>query len=227
MARVQDDVNELRRLYLRVLGWSAVICASTSTGIAMISNDFVHVVLGPKWTSIIPLMPWLALAAGVLGLSSGAFGTFDLLNMPMRGAKMLIVRLFMMVLVMVPVAFITRDLIDVAAARLGVTVVFIPTLFFAIGRAVGVRPGSQISALWRPIAAAGIMALTIWCANLLVPANMVLRMIFDVVFGGVIYAGALLFMWGVGGRPEGPERDVLLILHGRYRQATAWKAPEH
>jgi lipopolysaccharide exporter len=209
MARVQDDVDELRRLYLRVLGWSATICASTSTGIAVISNDFVHVVLGPKWVSVVPLMPWLALAAGVLGLSSGAFGTFDVLNMPRRGARMLLLRLFMMALVIVPVAFVTRDLVAVAAARLFVTIIFIPTLFLAVGAAVGVRPGSQLAVVWRPFLAAGVMALAIWGGNGFAPTNMILRLIFDVAFGAAAYVGALFAMWGIVGRPESTERDLL------------------
>ncbi len=219
MARVQDDRRELRRLYLRVLGWSAAICASTSTGIAMISSDFVRVVLGPKWLSVIPLMPWLAMAAGVLGLSSGAFGTFDVLNMPRRGARMLLLRLFMMAAVIVPIAYATHNLIDVAAARLVVTVIFIPTLFLAIGAAVGVRPSEQIEALWRPILAAGIMAVVIWSANTVFPPQILLRMLFDVILGGLTYAGALLSLWAIAGRPESPERDALSFLRSRFRFA--------
>lgn len=221
MARVQHDVVQLRRLYLRVLGWSAAICASTSTGMAMISNDFVHVVLGPKWVSVVPLMPWLALAAGVLGLSSGAFGTFDVLNMPRRGARMALVRLLMMTVIIVPVAFITRDLIAVGVARLIVTVVFIPTLFLAVGSVVGVRPMSQIAAVWRPITAAGIMALAIWGANRFVPDNMMLRMFFDVVLGAAVYAGALLSLWRFAGRPDSPERDALSFLQRQFRIAAS------
>ena len=219
MARVQDDKRELRRLYLRVLGWSAAICASTSTGVAMISSDFVHVVLGPKWLSVIPLMPWLAMAAGVLGLSSGAFGTFDVLNMPRRGARMLLLRLFMMAIVIVPVAYATHDLIDVAVSRLAVTAIFIPTLFLAIGVAVGVSPSEQIEALWRPILAAGIMAVVIWSANMVFPPQMLLRMCFDVVLGGAAYISALLGLWAIAGCPESPERDALSFLRTRFRFA--------
>jgi lipopolysaccharide exporter len=217
MARVQDDVDELRRLYLRALGWSAAICASTSTGIAMISSDFVHVVLGPKWVSVVPLMPWLALAAGVLGLSSGAFGTFDVLNMPRRGARMLLLRLFMMGLVIAPVAFVTRDLVAVAASRLFVTIIFIPTLFLAVGTAVGVRPASQLAAVWRPFLAAGIMALAIWGGNTFAPANMILRLIFDVAIGAVAYVGTLFVLWRVAGRPDSAERDALSFVRNRLK----------
>jgi lipopolysaccharide exporter len=185
----------------------------------MISSDFVHVVLGPKWVSIVPLTPWLALAAGVLGLSSGAFGTPDVLNMPRRGARMLLLRLFMMALVIVPVAFVTRDLVAVAAARLFVTIIFIPTLFLAVGAAVGVRPASQLATGWRPILAAGIMASAIWGANLLAPANMMLRLVTDVALGTAVYIGALFVLWGIAGRPESAERDLLSFLRSRLRFA--------
>ncbi len=113
----------------------------------MIARDMVQIVLGPKWTDTIHLIPWLALAAGVLGLASGAFGTFDTLNMPRQGARMALVRLFMLVLVITPVAFFTRELAMVAAARLAVTILFIPALLLAVGRRQYNIPKSQAEML--------------------------------------------------------------------------------
>jgi len=62
MATVQDDWQRRRELYLRVLYWSALICASTSIGVALVANDMADLVLGSKWHDVKPLMPWLALS---------------------------------------------------------------------------------------------------------------------------------------------------------------------
>ena len=105
MAQMQHSRDGSRELYLRALGWSAVICCSTSVGIALVAHDLVLVVLGQKWVSAIPLMPWLALGAGVLGLSSGAFGTLDAFGLPHIGARIQWMRLAMLVVVFVPVAY--------------------------------------------------------------------------------------------------------------------------
>jgi O-antigen/teichoic acid export membrane protein len=221
MAKVQDDAAELRRLYLRALGWSAVICASTSTGVAMIARDMVPILLGPKWIATIALIPWLALAAGVLGLTSGAFGTFDALNMPRRGARMALVRLAMLAVVIMPVAYLTRDLTIVAASRLAVTALFVPTLFLSVGKAVGATPASQMDVLWRPVVAACMMALGIATANSFLAEGGAVRLLADIALGSMIYAGTLFAAWQIAGRPLSPEADVAGLLAGTFRRVMA------
>ncbi len=151
MATVQNDPEKLRALYLRVLSWSAAICSATSVGTAMVSADLVTVVLGPKWLDTIPLMPWLALAAGLIALVSGAYTTFDTLGMPSRGARLQWTRLLYLVIAIVPVAILTRDIVLVAAARFVVTAVFIPTVFLVVGRTIDVSARDYLSVLWRPL----------------------------------------------------------------------------
>jgi O-antigen/teichoic acid export membrane protein/polysaccharide pyruvyl transferase WcaK-like protein len=223
MAKVQHDPGELRRLYLRALGWSAVICASTSTGIAMVGHDLVPVLLGPKWLPAVDLIPWLAIAAGVLGLSSGAFGTFDALNMPRQGARMALVRLVMLTLAVAPAAYFTHELVTVAAARLVMTILFIPTLLLAVGRAVGVEPGKQISMLWRPVLAAAIMAGAIQGANLYLGSGGPIRLVADVLAGVLVYSCALLAFWQIAGRPAAPENDALKLVEGLYQKWRGWQ----
>jgi len=219
MSTVQNDLAELRRLYLNALGWSALICASTSVGVAMVANDLVPVVLGPKWVQTIGLIPWLAMAAGVLGLSSGAFSTFDTLNMARRGARLSIVRLFMLVVVLAPVAFLTRSVGWIAVARLVVTVLFVPGLLVAVGNAVGVSVRSQFAVLWRPIFAAGVMALSIAVANLLIVNVAPVRLVADVLLGSLVYAVALLFIWNLAGRPPSPEKDAAGFMQNMMHRA--------
>src|SRR5205823_4066574 len=66
MATVQEDHEKRRQLYLTVLNWSALLCVSASIGVSLVAQDLVDLVLGPKWHDVAPLMPWLALAFGVL-----------------------------------------------------------------------------------------------------------------------------------------------------------------
>jgi O-antigen/teichoic acid export membrane protein len=212
MAKVQSDAPRLRELYLRVLCWSAIICASTSVGIMMVAHDLVGVLLGAKWTNLEPLMGWLALAAGLMGLSSGAYTTFDALGVPQRGAHMQWLRLFMLCIAIAPVAILTRNLELIAVTRFVVTLIFTPTLFFAVGRTIGVSPRDYGRALWRPFAAAGLMAFAILVAKPVIVAPEVIRLGLTVFVGVAVFTMSLLLLWWASGRPEAAEKDLLTFL---------------
>jgi O-antigen/teichoic acid export membrane protein len=217
MSTVQNDPGKLRNLYLRVLSWSAAICSATSVGTAMVSADLVSVVLGPKWIDTIPLMPWLALAAGLFALVSGAYATFDTLGIPSRGARLQWTRLLYLVTAIVPIAIITRNIVFIAAARLIITAIFIPTVFLVVGRTINVSAKDYVSVLWRPFGAAAIMAGAIYCININLPFTGAPRLIVDVAAGMTVYPLSMLLLWYVAGRPDSAESDAIAALRLRFQ----------
>ncbi len=135
MATVQGDPQKRRELYLSVLCWSAIICTSTSVGVALVSNDMADLLLGAQWHDVKPLMPWLALAFGVLGLSNSVYSAFDTIGRPRVSAQLQWTRLAFLSLCIFPVAYLTGDLRWIAITRFLVTVAITPTLFIALARA--------------------------------------------------------------------------------------------
>jgi O-antigen/teichoic acid export membrane protein len=216
MATVIDDRQRLRDLYLRTLCWSAIICASTSVGVACVAHDLVRLVLGAKWLDAEPLVGWLALSAGVLGLSSGAYTTFDVIGRPHLGARMQWTRLLLLVVAIAPVAYLTRNAQFIAATRLLVTIIFVPNLFFVLGRAIGVSPHDYLRAFWRPFAAAGVMAAMIFFANMHLSLVSSLRLLCDVALGAATYGTMLFLLWVLSGCPNTPERDLITFLRSRW-----------
>jgi O-antigen/teichoic acid export membrane protein len=217
MAKAQHDLPRLRELYLQVLYWSVIICAATGIGVALIAHDMVHVLLGPKWTGLEPLVVWLALSAGLLGLASGAYTTFDALGIPQLGARMQWLRLLLLCIAVTPVAVITRDLQLVAATRFFVTLIFLPTLFFAVGRTIDVSPADYIRAFWRPFTAAVVMSSGVWAINFIVHIGGVWRLGLDVTAGAGLFVTSLLLLWTLSGQPESPERDILNVARAQLR----------
>jgi O-antigen/teichoic acid export membrane protein len=217
MAAVIDDRQRLRDLYLRTLCWSAIICASTSVGITCVAHDLVRLVLGPKWSGIEPLVGWLALAAGVLGLSSAAYTVFDAIGQPRLGARLQWTRLLMLIVTVAPVAYLTRNLQFIAETRLAVTIVFMPGLLLAVGRAIDVSPSDNLRAFWRPFAAAGVMAAVIFFANMHLSLISPLRLLCDVLLGVATYGTTLILLWVLSGCPNtAPERDLITLLQSRW-----------
>src|SRR5262249_48876111 len=149
----------------RVLYWSALICASTSVGVALVANDMVDLVLGRQWVDAKPLMPWLAIAYGILGLSSSVYSAFDVIGRPRVSATLQWTRFGLLLICIAPVAFVLQSARDVAITRLVVTVVITPGLFFALSRALEVDGRDFLATLWRPVAASAFMAGAVVGAN--------------------------------------------------------------
>ncbi|HEY2008379.1 MAG TPA: lipopolysaccharide biosynthesis protein [Rhizomicrobium sp.] len=219
MSRTRSDPIALRNLYLRTFGWAATICFSAAVGTTMVAHDLISLILGNRWLDIEPLMGWLALAAGLLGLSSGAYTAFDALGKAYLAARMQWTRVIILLIVLVPVGLILRSLPAIAVARFVVTALFIPTLLFSVGREVGVSVLDYAKEMWRPAVSAGLMSLLIYLVNhWLIPGN--LRLTGDVLLGLLVFPCSLLLLWSFVGKPSGPESDLwnmLLNLYTKYR----------
>ena len=212
MAKYRSDPKELRKLYLQTLGWSAMICASTGVGVAMVAPDMVQVVLGSQWLAVVPFLGWLALGTATETLRSGAYTILDVLGLPHVSARMQWLRLVLLAAAILPVAYLTHSLVMVSIARFVMAALFVPTLFSAVGKHIGVTVGLYLSALWRPFTSAAVMALAVAGLNLLLPFTGVGRLLLDILMGVVSYGGSILLFWELSGRPQSAERDLLTLL---------------
>jgi O-antigen/teichoic acid export membrane protein len=205
MARIRHDKEKRRALYLSVLYWSALICTSISIGIALVAGDMVDLVLGSKWQDVKPLMPWLALGYGLLGLSSSVYSAFDTIGQPHVAARLQWLRLAGLCLCVFPVAFFLRDLRAIAITRFLVTLVVTPTLFFALSSALELHIRDFAVTLWRPLTAGLLMAAAVLAINREIAFTGTLRLLLDVGAGSLSFGASLMLLWFVSGQPEGPE----------------------
>lgn len=218
MSKVRSDPVELRHLYLRALGWAAIIGASTGFGILLVANDLVAVVLGPKWTAAAPILGWLALNGCTIALQNGGYTILDVLGLPHIGAGMQWARLAVYGVAICIVAWLTRNLVDIAAARVAISVVLLPTVFVMVGRRAGVSARQYIAVLWRPFAAAGVMSLVVLSLNGALPFAGALRLALDIAVGAASFGLSLMGFWIASGRPWTAERDVITM----FERARPW-----
>lgn len=211
MSRCRQDPVELKRLYMRMLGWSAIICLSTGVGVAMIATDLVAVVLGAKWTDATPLVVWMALNAATAAILSGTPTLLDVKGMPAVGARIQWSRFAVFTAVIFVVAWTTHSVMAVVETRLVVSALFIPSVIFAVQRQTGVPARDYLKAMWRPCGAAAAMALAIFLLNTVLPFAGAGRLVLDMALGAAVYIGAVLVLWHMSGRPEGAEADILTL----------------
>ncbi len=171
-------------------------------------------------------MGWLALSAGVLGLSSGAYTTFDAIGKPHLGAQMQWMRLILLAIAIVPVAWLTRDLSLIAATRFcHISDDFMPNLLFTVGKSINVSPREYFYVLWRPLTSAAAMAAAIEIANAAIPFTGVGRLLLNVLLGCAVYASTLLVLWLASGRPETAEGDLVRFIRARFAIPVAQSSP--
>ena len=65
MAELQNDIDGLREAFYRAVRLTAAIVVPTSAGIALVADDMVAVLLGPKWLPAAPLIRLISLFAAV------------------------------------------------------------------------------------------------------------------------------------------------------------------
>ncbi|HKU53766.1 MAG TPA: lipopolysaccharide biosynthesis protein [Rhizomicrobium sp.] len=208
MSRLQRDPLTLRDVYLKTLGWTAFICASTGVGVALVAPDMQQLVLGDKWIGIAPLMRWLAIGGAIAGLSSGAYSLFDALNQPKIGARMIWIRLVMLAIVIAPVGYWTQSLTAIAICRAAGESLFLPGLFYAVHRGAGISFQQYVETLYRPFLASLIMAVAVIATNMLLPLSGNYRLAIDISLGGAVFLSSATCLWHAAGRPPTPEADL-------------------
>ena len=65
MAELQTDVEAMRGAFYRAVRLTSAIALPTSTGLALVADDMVAVLLGPKWLPAVPILRLLCLYAAV------------------------------------------------------------------------------------------------------------------------------------------------------------------
>jgi O-antigen/teichoic acid export membrane protein len=213
MSKCRQDAVELNRLYLRMLGWSAIICLSTGVGVAMIAKDLVPVVLGAKWLDATPLVVWMALNAATAALLSGTPILLDVKGLPAVGARIQWSRFAVFTAVIFLVAWLSHSVMAVVETRLIVSTLFIPSVIYAVRHTTGVPARDYARAMWRPCVAAAAMALAIFAFDSVLPFAGAGRLVLDILVGAAAYASAVLALWRMSGRPEGAEADILTLWH--------------
>jgi hypothetical protein len=84
-----------------------------------------------------------------------------------------------------------------------------------VGRTIDVSPRDYLRALWRPFAAAAIMAACVVLANRVLPVSGNLKLVIDIVLGGVSFNAAIFALWIASGQPPSPEQDLVAFFRTR------------
>lgn len=218
-ATLLQEPARLAQSYLSVLSFTAIIALSTGFGVALVSRDFVAVVLGAKWMASVRLVSWLAVGGGILGVARSVNGVIGVTG----NARLNAMRIWAFAVLLLPAAILGGlgwGAEGIAAARTIVAILFVPIMFYSLTRVIPVSVSEILGCLWRPAIATATMVTAVLLAGTGDIAAAPLRLFCNVGLGAAVFAASLLMLWFLAGRPAGAERVVIDQLHRQVRRMT-------
>ncbi len=216
MAELQTDIDGLREAFYRTVRLTAAIVVPMSAGIALVADDMVPVLLGPKWVSAAPLIRLISLYAAVRAIDGVLPGV-----MLARRRERFLFWYSVLMLIAMPAAAVLGAIWDGAAGM----IVFYTAAYCAVMTLLAKEALTELkgkfselwSQTWAIMAATAAMTVVVLILGELaarIPVNSPLVQLALLSFAGAVTYGATLF--AIGSRVIGEGAEVLgWILHRR------------
>lgn len=224
-ARLAGDREQLARNYLDTFSVMLLVSMPTSIGIGIIAEPVIALWLGEAWMKAVPLVHALV----AVGLLRTAYANAGAVYLALGRLRIEPGLMLIHIALLVPLLYVLlpRHGVEGAAAALLVTAAVNLILNKVILlRLLGLSPMQLLSSIWRPAAAAAVMA----AALVLLPlpaAGELERLLWSIPFGAGVFLAALLGLCWLQGWPDGAESKILAYLrpmlparwHGSFLEA--------
>ena len=188
LARMQDEPERIAIAWIRVVRLLAMIAVPALAGLVVVAPDFVHVVLGDRWSEAIPLiqiLAWVGLLQALQSINA------DILQA--RGNTGTILRYSIVFTTIHIAGFIVGlhwGVIGVAVAYAITTTCIEPWFTWLTARSIGISPWRLVRGLRGVFEAGLIMAGGVLAMRALLVH---LGIATEARFGGVVLFGVVLF----------------------------------
>jgi O-antigen/teichoic acid export membrane protein len=218
--QMRDDSGRMFAAFVRVWAVIALLAVPAAAGTACLSARIVDVVLGPKWTSAIPLMGLLAVVGALQALSS----CFWPAMLTRLGPKRYFGYGALSVALAIPSFALALAISGLEAAIMAWIVSMAIMLWISTRVLVRELYGTyapMIIPLVRPALGSAFMFAAVTAAQLVLSdldgwASRALALLALATFGALVYTASVLCLWVLAGRPPSAERDLLTMLTTRF-----------
>ena len=210
--RVKHNAEELSRVFLLAIGIQALIAFPASTGLAVIGEQAVVVLLGEQWLFVVPFLQILALAYVVQAIAISAdhlmitVGEIRLAALISWSGVTMFALLAGLAIWGLPDAGAT----EIALIRLFSTLVTLAMTFWILKRVVpNIRLPSILRSVIRPLFGVSAMALALIEISNSFDLSPFMWLLVKIPVGAFVYTFAIGVAWVLMGKPEGGERYLL------------------
>ncbi|HEU4622581.1 MAG TPA: lipopolysaccharide biosynthesis protein [Burkholderiaceae bacterium] len=211
-AHVSGNAEALRREVTNVLAAIGLIVFPAAVGLACVADIALPVLLGEKWAGAAPLLQVLAFAGMLRALQSNIGAAYLVRGKPQRITTLLGIQVAVLALAF-GVLFKEHGAMAVAIGHVSAAAILLPLNFVIVRSEIGFTTRMAAVALARPALAALVMGIAL---RVVVPQTPLNRggtwttLLIEIVVGALCYFASVAALWWMAGKPEGPERMVLL-----------------
>jgi PST family polysaccharide transporter len=227
-AQVQNDRPLLRAHYLTGFGLLATAVIPLSVGMALVSPQLEPLLLGPSWAGAAPLIAICALYALIECLAHFTGSIFYIHNAQDRMAMIYSALMVLRIALVVPAAYFL-GVYGVGGAMLATSLVGCLVWHWRTALLLGMPATAVVAELWRPLAAAAVMAAVVIALQLALPAasgaaGLLGQLLLLAATGAAVHTALQLALWRLSGSPAGGEQRILaaasgLLAKARHRMA--------
>jgi O-antigen/teichoic acid export membrane protein len=220
-SKMAHDLGTLRQGFLNVFSAIAIVALPVCTGIVLVAEPLVHVMLGEKWLDTIPLIQVLSVAGLTQALQTNKGSVYLALGKP----KILTLLAAVHVSTLIPALVFgaaTNGVIGAAIAAAVLMVFLMPVNFLVLFRVIGLPLILFVNVLWRPLVSTIFM---ITVLRLTIPFGVssddlgtnISILIRESLLGCFAYSGAVFFLWKLSGKQPGIESFAVDYLLRRFK----------
>lgn len=157
-SRVRSEPARLQEGYLRSVQLQALYGLTAGVGLAVLAPALVPVLFGSQWNAAVLPLVFLALYAAARAVGAGANDVYKAIGRPILSIWVSVVRLAILIPVLL---FATQwGIVGVAAAQLGVTLLFAVGMQTVAARVIGVTGRQLLSAMVPGLSCGLVVAVT-------------------------------------------------------------------
>ena len=204
-AKLAGEPKVLAIAFAKVLSVSSAVIIPVGTGLCLVANQFVPLLLGAQWLEVVPYVQWLAIYATLLSVMR-LMSTQILIvtGYEGRAAKLSWLRALTLLVAAGAAAYAYGPL-GVAIICPLVAVVMLPVTILVLTKSIPITVGEVIQALWRPVVSVLVMAAVLLSIEGALQTGVLGTLLILAFFGGITYAMTMTVSWYLSGKPEGLE----------------------
>lgn len=213
--KLTHDRAQLARAFVDALALVFLCALPLGAGVSLTAHLAVPLFLGARWNDAIPLLQILAIYGVINVLRANCGVVFLAVGKPRMSPVLSLIGLSVRAPLLIIGVLIAGAYGAAWAVLAGAAVASSTAIAFA-ARELGVSAAEIIRALWRPFAAAAVMACTV---GFLVAEGPTLSgvgalgwLLAIATLGATIYVAAALALWRLNGSPHGPEHHAIELL---------------
>lgn len=189
LSKIQTEHNRLSDGYLKLLRVTGFVNFPLLVGLALVAGELVPVLLGDRWTWIVPVVQILALGGCVRALTSPLGALFMAIGKPQVSLYVNITRT-VIVMVSAILAGSHFGVIGVAYAISGTAILTLVLNFVLLKSSFAIPVGRLLAAAFRPMLLVLPMAVVVFAARLALLHGEVptlLALLIEVALGAIVF----------------------------------------